>query len=132
MFAWLPFLHGPFTLEETTQFYLFATVAIVSVTCIAWFFFTAFFYEKSSPEYRAQVEVFFQRLKTPVGDLTEEQVKENHKVVGAIGMLCTIFGSFVLLLLLVPNDGVKRLGFLFSGGIIVTTGWLLRRVSKKH
>jgi Na+/proline symporter len=132
MFAWLPYLHGPFTTEETTQFYLFATVAIVSATCIAWFFFTSLFYEKSSPEYKARVEEFFQRLKTPVGDLTEEQVKENHKVVGAIGLLCMIFGSFALLMLLVPNDGVKRLGFLFNGGILVATGWSLRRVSKEH
>jgi hypothetical protein len=38
----------------------------------------------------------------------------------------------VLLLLLVPNDGTKRLGFLFSGGIIFVVGWLLRGVSKRH
>jgi solute:Na+ symporter, SSS family len=132
MFTWLPGLHGPFKPEETTQFYLFATVAGVSIVCVAWFFFTSLFYEQSSPEYKARVEEFFQNLKTPVGDLDAEQVKENHKVVGAIGTLCMIFGSFVLLLMLVPNDGIKRLGFLFSGGIILTVGWLLRRISKRH
>lgn len=131
-FSVLPFLRGPFKTEEVTQFYLFATVAGVSIVCIAWFFFTSLFYESSSPAYKAQVDEFFQRLKTPVGDLTEEQVKENHKVVGAIGLLCMIFGSFVLMLLLVPNDGVKRLGFLFCGGIIVGTGWILRRTAKRH
>jgi len=132
MFTWLPGLHGPFKPEETTQFYLFATVAGVSVVCVAWFFFTSLFYEQSSPEYKARVEEFFQNLKTPVGDLNAEQVKENHKVVGTIGTLCMIFGSFVLLLMFVPNDGVKRLGFLFSGGIIFSVGWLLRRISKRH
>ena len=132
MFTWLPGLHGPFKPEETTQFYLFATVAGVSVVCVAWFFFTSLFYEQSSPEYKARVEEFFQNLKTPVGDLNMEQVKENHKVVGTIGTLCMIFGSFVLLLMFVPNDGVKRLGFLFSGGIIFSVGWLLRRISKRH
>jgi L-asparagine transporter-like permease len=64
--------------------------------------------------------------------LTSAQVKENHKVVGAIGVLCMIFGAFVLLLMLVPNDGAKRLGFLFSGGIVLGVGWLLRRVSQRH
>ena len=59
-------------------------------------------------------------------------MKENHKVVGTIGTLCMIFGSFVLLLMFVPNDGVKRLGFIFSGGIIFSVGWLLRRISKRH
>lgn len=131
-FSWIPFLRGPFKPEEVTQFYLFATVVGVSAACLSWFFFTSLFYEKSSPEYKARVDEFFQRLKTPVGDLTEEQVKENHKVVGAIGTLCMIFGSFVLLLLLVPNDNTRRLGFLFSGGVIVTTGWLLRKSAKRH
>ena len=132
MFSWIPALHGPFKPEEVTQFYLFATVAFVSVACISWFFFTSLFYEKSSPEYKARVEEFFQRLKTPVGDLNAEQVKENHKVVGAIGLLCMIFGAFVLLMMLVPNDGVKRLGFLFCGGIVFGVGWLLRRVANRH
>ena len=63
--------------------------------------------------------------------MTAEQVKENHKVVGAIGTLCMIFGSFVLLMMLVPNDGVKRLGFLFSGGCVFLVGWVLRRVSRR-
>lgn len=132
MLSWVPGLHGPFKPEEVTQFYLFMTVVGVSVTCISWFFFTSLFYEKSSPEYKARVEEFFQRLKTPIGDLTEDQVKENHKVVGAIGTLCMIFGVFVLALLLVPNEMEKRFGFVFSGGIILGVGWLLRRVSKKH
>jgi solute:Na+ symporter, SSS family len=132
MFAWIPGLHGPFKPEEATQFYLFATVAIVSLTCIAWFFFTSLFYERSSPEYKARVDEFFNNLKTPVGDLTGEQVKENHKVVGAIGTLCMVFGSFVLLLLLAPNAAEKRFAFLFCGGTIFFVGWLLRRVSKRH
>jgi uncharacterized BrkB/YihY/UPF0761 family membrane protein len=131
-FAWLPGLVGPFTTEEVTQFYLFATVAGVTAISLIWFFFTTLFYESSSPEYKTRVEAFFKDLKTPVGELTAEQVKENHKVVGAIGILCMIFGSFVLLLLIVPNEMEKRLGFLFCGGSIVTVGWLLRRISKRH
>ena len=132
MFNWIPGLHGPFKPEEVTQYYLFATVAGVSIVCIGWFFFTSLFYESSSPEYKARVDEFFQRLETPIEGLTEEQVKENHKVVGSIGTLCMIFGVFVLLLLLVPNEGVKRLGFLFSGGTVFGVGWLLRRVAKRH
>jgi Na+/proline symporter len=130
--GWIPILRGPFKPEEVTQFYLFATVAGVSIVCVAWFFFTSLFYEKCSPEYKARVDEFFARLKTPVEDLTVEQVKENHKVVGTIGRLCMIFGAFVLLLLLVPNDSTKRLGFLFCGGIIFSVGWLLRNISKRH
>jgi Na+/proline symporter len=131
-FSSIPGLHAPFKPEEVTQFYLFATVAGVSLACISWFFFTSLFYESSPPEYKTRVDEFFARLKIPTEDLTAEQARENHKVVGTIGLLCMVFGSFVLLLLLVPNDGIKRLAFLFCGGIVLTVGWLLRRVSKRH
>ncbi len=132
LFNWIPGLHGPFKPEEVTQYYLFATVAAVSIACIGWFFFTSLFYESSPPEYKERVEEFFARLKKPIEDLTVEQVKENHKVVGAIGLLCMIFGAFVLLMMLVPNEGIKRLAFLFCGGIVFSVGWLLRRVAKRH
>jgi Na+/proline symporter len=132
LFNWIPGLHGPFKPEETTQYYLFATVAGVSIACIGWFFFTSLFYESSPPEYKVRVDEFFARLKTPIEALTADQVKENHKVVGAIGLLCMIFGSFVLLMMLVPNEGMKRLAFLFCGGTVFGVGWLLRRVSKRH
>ena len=132
MFSWIPGLHGLFKPEEVTQYFLFATVAGVSITCIGWFFFTSLFYESSSPEYKARVDEFFARLKKPVEGLTTEQVQENHKVVGAIGLLCMVFGSFVLLLMLVPNENFKRLGFLFSGGIVFSVGLLLRRVARRN
>ena len=51
LISWIPGLHGPFKPEEVTQYYLFATVAAVSIACIGWFFFTSLFYESSPPEY---------------------------------------------------------------------------------
>jgi Na+/proline symporter len=132
MAGWIPGLHGPYVPEEATQYYIFATVACVLVACLSWYFFTSLFYEKSPAQYKANVEEFFGRLKRPIEDLTVEQVKENTKVVGAIGLLCLIFGAFILLLMLVPNEPAKRLAFLFSGGCFFIVGWLLRRVSKRH
>jgi len=132
MVAWLPGLGGPFKPEEQTQYYLFATVGVVALICTAWFFFTSFFYQSAPDEYKKNVEEFFTRLKTPVEDLNAEQVQENHRVVGAIGKLCMIFGSFVLLMMLVPNPLFKRTGFLFCGGTIFIVGALLARVAKRH
>jgi len=132
LISWIPGLGGTIKPEELTQYYLFATVAGVSIACIAWFFFTSLFYEQSSPDYKARVEEFFQRLKKPVEDLTEEQVKENHKIVGAIGMLCEIFGAFVLLMVLVPNPLRGRLSFLFCGGVVFLTGHILRKVARRR
>jgi hypothetical protein len=64
--------------------------------------------------------------------MTVEQVRENTKVVGAIGALCLVFGGFVLLMILVPNEGSKRFAFLFSGGCIFSVGWLLRHISRRN
>jgi hypothetical protein len=130
--SWIPGMSAPLKPEETTQTFLIATAFGVIAVSMAWFFFTSLFYENSAPEYKANVDRFFSELKRPIEDLTAEQVKENHKVVGAIGVLCMIFGGFVLLLMLVPNESMKRLAFLFSGGCIFSVGWLLRRVSKLH
>ena len=130
--GWVPGLAAPFKAKETAQAILIITAFGVMTVCMAWFFLTTFFYKNSSPEYQKNVDEFFGRLKKPIEDLTAEQVKENHKVVGAIGVLCVIFGIFVLLLVAIPNEGLKRLGFLFSGGSIVTVGWLLRRTSQRH
>jgi hypothetical protein len=130
--GWIPGLAGPLKPEEATQAILIATAFGVITITMLWYFFTSFFYEKSPADYRASVEEFFARLKRPIEDLTAEQVKENHKVVGAIGRLCLIFGGFVLLMMLVPNEGAKRLGFLFSGGSFFIVGLLLRNVSKHH
>ena len=132
MFSWLPGLHGPFKPEEMTQYYLIATVAGVSIVCISWFFFTSLFYKSSPAAYKESVEEFFTRLKTPIEALTAEQSQENHRIVGSIGKLCMVFGSFVLMMMAVPNPLMKRFGFLFCGGLIFVVGTLLARVAKKH
>jgi Na+/proline symporter len=131
MVSWIPLLGGPYVKEEVTQYYLFATVAAVTVVCVSWFFFTGRFYESSPAEYKQSVEEFFARLRKPIEDLTEEQVKENHRIVGAIGRLCMIFGAFVLLLIAIPNPPNKRIGFVVCGGSVFVVGWLLNLFSKR-
>ena len=130
--SWIPGMSAPLKPEETTQTFLLATAFGVIAVSTAWFFFSSLFYEKSAPEYKTNTEKFFSELKRPIEDLTAEQVQENHKVVGSIGVLCMIFGGFVLLLILIPNESTKRLAFLFCGGIVFSVGWLLRRISNRH
>jgi hypothetical protein len=129
--GWIPGLAAPLKSKETAQAVLIATAFGVIIVSMVWYFFTSLFYEKSPARYRAAVEEFFAQLKKPIEDLTGEQVKENTKVVGAIGVLCMIFGIFVLLMMLIPNEGMKRLAFLFSGGCILGVGWLLRKVANR-
>jgi Na+/proline symporter len=128
--GWIPGMAVPLKPEEATQTFLIATAFGVILVSMAWFFFTSLFYESSSAEYKTGLEQFFADQKRPIENLTVEQVKENHKVVGSIGTLCMIFGAFVLLLFLVPNEGFKRFAFVFCGGCIFGVGSLLRRVSR--
>src|SRR5690606_21342798 len=100
---WIPGLQGPFTTEETTQFYLFATVVMVGGVCTAWYFFTSLFYERSSPAYKANVEEFFTRLRTPLVDAPQPAgVVEDQPMARAIGRLCVVYGAFVSLLVFIP------------------------------
>jgi len=131
LFSWIPGLAGPYQPEEINQYYLFATVAVVGVVCVTWFFFTSLFFESSPAEYKAAVEEFFKRLRTPVEVLTSDQLKENHAIVGAIGRLCMIFGGFVFLMVVIPNSNTGRGCFVFCGGIVFIVGALLNAVSRR-
>jgi len=129
--SWIPGMSAPFKPGETTQAFLIVTAFGVIAVSMAFYFLTSLFYQSSPVEYKTNLDKFFSELKRPIEDMTAEQVKENIKVVGAIGWLCMVFGGFVLLLVLIPNDGLKRVAFLFSGGCIFGVGWLLYRISQR-
>ena len=44
----------------------------------------------------------------------------------SIGMICYIYGSFICLLMLIPNPIQGRLSFLFCGGFVILVGKLLK------
>ncbi|MCB1129621.1 MAG: hypothetical protein KDN05_00730 [Verrucomicrobiae bacterium] len=132
-FAWIRGLEGPVAKEEATQFALFATVFIVSGACIAWFFLTSIFYKSSPEAYKANVEEFFNRLKTPVESRTGEEEREDQAVAGSIGKLLLIYGAFVGSLVWIPQDTIgARLCFLGIGGVMAVTGMLLWRTHRTH
>lgn len=129
-FAWLPGFEGPFLKEETTTFYIFATLFIVGPVCVGWFFFTSLFYARSPAAYRAEVESFFARLHTP---MSEAEITNGRQDVGflvTIGNLCLLYGGFIALFALIPNSTSGRLCFLLGGGTIAGIGGLLCRIYK--
>ena len=124
-FQWIPGMEGAFTTEETTQFALFATVFLVSVLCIGWFFFTALFYERSSAQYKQNVDEFFTRLKTPVHSKTGEEAREDQAISSSIGKLLLLYGGFVTVLVAIPNSAGGRLCFVGCGGVMLLAGILI-------
>jgi SSS family solute:Na+ symporter len=113
--------------EEATVFANIATVALGATIPVAWFFCTTFFYDRSTPEYKASVEEFFRRLATPLPDVRDAG-GENHVFPQAIGRCCLLFGGFVMLFAFVPNALRGRLCFLACGGAMFLIGVLLVRL----
>lgn len=104
---------------------------LVNVTVgSAWFLATRLFWSSSPPAYRARVEDFFVRMRTPI-DFAREIGEESDSQQGIVlGMLCLWYGGFISLLALIPNPLSGRLGFLFCGGVVLIIGWALRRAAR--
>lgn len=109
---------------------------VVAAVCVAWFFFTALFYEKSDPRFKEEVERFFVDMRTPIDRVREDVRDQDAMQYRLIGLMCLIFGGFTLLGILIPNPLSGRLGFLFVGGVIFAMGTWLYAISvrkfKKH
>lgn len=125
MISWLPGFAAPFTAEETTNYYIFSTVAAVSTVSVAWFFFTSLFYEASSEAYKASVEDFFRRLKEPMHELSKEKAKEAYPIAAMIGKLSILYGSVLMAMVLIPNSPTGRFCYIACGGIMAGVGFHL-------
>ncbi|HEY0944207.1 MAG TPA: hypothetical protein VGD81_03040 [Opitutaceae bacterium] len=98
----------------------------------AWFFGTKLFWRYTAPAYKADIETFFTRLRTPVDFAKEEgaHAANDDRQSGAIGWLCIAYGAFVVLLALIPNPVGGRLAFLACGGFVSGVGYILVRSAR--
>src|SRR5688572_22670928 len=110
-------------------FQFFANVILAS----AWFIGTKLFWHRCSPEYRAQVTEFFNRMNTPVDFAREEgaHAANDSQQSATVGWLSLAYGLFVCLLGLIPNSVVGRLAFLGCGGVVLLIGAALVRSSRR-
>lgn len=117
--------------QEATDMMLGATVTITFATSISWFFFTGIFYKKESPDGRAQIEGFFEKLATPVVEAASAR-GQDETIFRLLGNLCCVYGCFILLLMLIPNSLTGRLCFTFCGGVILAAGLILSFAAKRE
>lgn len=121
----------PLNADEKT--YLKLAVTTIGGTVLigsAWYFFTSLFYESTPAEERERIEKFFTKLRTPVDKQGTEGVQAV--IYKLLGMLCLVYGGFILVLMAIPNRFAGRLAFLFCGGTIFTAGWILFRVGRRN
>lgn len=119
----------PLSRDEAT--YLKLAVTTLGGTVIIgslWYFFTSLFYKATPVAEKERIEEFFDNLVTPVHK--EAAGKVQAVVYKLLGSLCLVYGTFILLLIFVPNRFAGRLAFLFCGGAMVLGGAILVLKSK--
>jgi SSS family transporter len=108
----------------------------------AWFLAVAFLFPLRRPtstsetiasaacEEIERVDRFFADMHRPIDFEREEGAGSDNLQAKVMGLLCLIYGAFITLLVLIPNDWSKRWAFLFCGAVMFGVGWLLHRSSK--
>ncbi len=119
-----------FTGQELNDLNIAITTGVLFVACTAWYFASMLFYKKGNKTYEAQVDAFFVEMNTPIQmeeeHLNEEENDSRQYIV--LGRLCLIYGAFVMLLNLIPNDWQSRIYISICGSLILTVGIVLRAI----
>ncbi|HAV13978.1 MAG TPA: transporter [Opitutae bacterium] len=126
---------GVFGLELTAREkgdYVYIITVLLNVTLVTgWFFFTRLFYKGYSEVRQKEVDQFWSDIHRPV-EADETTSELDGPQCRIIGWMATVFGVFMLLLMvIIPNDLLGRSAFLFCGGILLAVGGLLLNSAKR-
>lgn len=116
----------PLSVGESVDISWAITVICVTSLSVLWFCFTMLFYKNTSPEYRKEVDDFFDDVNRPINEKLENIKNSDERQYRVLGMLCLVYGFFTLLFTLIPNDLSGRLCFAFCAVIPLGIGYLLR------
>jgi Na+/proline symporter len=119
-------LHSPIQPNEIANYTLFGSTLVNILVGSVWFLGTSLFARFNPPEYNKQEEEFFEQLHTPVVSDPAQAKLMDMAQLQTLSKLCLPYGGFIMLLAAIPNPLGGRLCFVFSGGMIVGIGLLLR------
>jgi Na+/proline symporter len=123
---------APWSNRELIDVMFFSNVFAVIILCSAWFLGTRLFRNTSPEIYHKQVENFFVKINTPIDFEKEHGHKGNDAAQFKIlGNMCLVYGTFLSSLVLIPNDLIGRLCFVFIGGIMLSVGLIFKKKYKK-
>jgi Na+/proline symporter len=121
-----------FALNSKDTYYwdfLSGTLINILVGC-TWFLGSCMFAARRPIEEQTRVNEFFQKIHTPVDFEKEEGAGSDNLQAKVMGLLCLIYGGFLLLLMAIPNPWTGRLAFAFCGAMMAGIGCLLSRASR--
>lgn len=119
------------TTTEINYSNFFTMIFGIGAVCTVWYFFTCLFTKYSSKAFHAKLDIFFKTVNTPIDPAKEDVVNTDKQQYHVLGLLSLVYGTFVLLLVLIPNTLTGRLCFLFCGGTVFIVGAILYRLSKR-
>ncbi len=110
------------------------TTGVVAAACTVWFFFTMLFYREDEKPYVDDVDAFFKDMATPIQESERElgSYADESRQCAVLGNLCLVYGAFVLLMVLIPNEATGRLIILCCGSIVVGIGLALKALSRRY
>ena len=127
--TWAASFFGRAPLDSVSQEYWRQGIQFLGNVALGttWFLFTTLFWKASPAPHRAEVEKFLTRLDTPIDFAAEEGAHNANdaRQSAAVGWLCAAYGSFVVLLALIPNPPTGRLAFVCCGGLVAGIGLVL-------
>ncbi|MCH2208006.1 MAG: hypothetical protein MK132_19325 [Lentisphaerales bacterium] len=95
-----------------------------------WFLLSGYIF-KAGKEERQQIDKFFEQMEAPVDFEAEGGVSNDKDQAATLGKLSLVYGSFVLLMLLIPNTFVERVTLAGCALFMLGVGFLLVKFSSK-
>jgi SSS family transporter len=122
--AWFSEIFGlNFTNREINEYDAGIGILVNITIPVAYFYFTAFFYKEPEGKRKEVLELYWENLATPV---VAEKGKTNDGRQGKLlGTLAGVYGTFILLLSLIPNPVSGRIAFVLCGLALMGVGALL-------
>lgn len=104
---------------------------IIIPTGLIGYILTIPFWKYASDSYRAQVDEFFTRMKTPIDFEKEVGTGNDLTQLKIMGSFSAVVGLCICTLVFLPNEFSGRLVILFVGGTVATIGGLLALVGSR-
>jgi Na+/proline symporter len=118
---------APLTAREESDWGLLSGVLLNAFVCSAWFLGCCLFARTRQQEEIERVGRFFKEMQTPVEFDKELGTGPSNDAqqYRTLGLMCLVYGSFVFLLVLIPNPWLGRLSMMFCSAALLAVGGLL-------
>jgi Na+/proline symporter len=123
-----------FTLNSRDAYnwdFLSGTSINILVGC-TWFCGSCLFAARRSDEEKRHIKEFFEIARTPVDFEKEEGDGSDNQQASVMGILCLVYGAFLLLLMAIPNPLARRFAFAFCALVMSGIGVTLRRAGQRR